>query len=201
MPFDYPRTEARWRSLCRKWACFIINKAFSYWHAPNSDPRAFTCPPIRHFYPSRAMQRCFSHFVFPRSKHVGFRSTHANITCDMMFLPCILGLQRLCRRLRYLYARLLFNMTPDVRGDVSVRERGKKLLFFLGNYFPDLDGTLWIITERRWDERGEAMRGTCWHANSTGPVANPSLRSAADGFPSWLAHDVKSSTSSTSYRK
>lgn len=41
---------------------------------------------------------------------------------------------------------------------------------------------------------------TCWQANKTGPVANPSLRSAAEGFPSWLAPVVKSKTSSTSCR-
>ena len=40
---------------------------------------------------------------------------------------------------------------------------------------------------------------TCWQANRTGPVAKPSLRSVAEGFPNWLALDVKSSTSSTNY--
>lgn len=42
---------------------------------------------------------------------------------------------------------------------------------------------------------------TCRQANKTGPVANPSLRSAAVGFPRWSAHDVKSSTSSISWKK
>lgn len=41
---------------------------------------------------------------------------------------------------------------------------------------------------------------TCWQANRTGPVAKPSFRSAAVGFPSWSAPDVKSKTSSTSYK-
>lgn len=42
---------------------------------------------------------------------------------------------------------------------------------------------------------------TCRQANKTGPVANPSLRSAAVGFPRRSAHDVKSSTSSISWKE
>lgn len=42
---------------------------------------------------------------------------------------------------------------------------------------------------------------TCRQANKTGPVANPSLRSAAAGLPRRSAHDVKSSTSSISWKK
>lgn len=67
--------------------------------------------------------------------------------------------------------------------------------------FTHLSGsTLWDGASCIYIWAAKMLNRTCWQANRTGPVANPSLRSAAEGFPSWVAPDVKSKTSSTSYR-
>ena len=47
----------------------------------------------------------------------------------------------------------------------------------------------------------EFAKPTCWQANRTGPVANPSFRSADVGLPIWSEHEVKSNTSSISWQK
>lgn len=56
------------------------------------------------------------------------------------------------------------------------------------------------LIENLTKDKGGRTGLTCWHAKRTGPVARPSLRSAAEGFPKWLAPDVKSKTSSTNFR-
>ena len=47
---------------------------------------------------------------------------------------------------------------------------------------------------------GKCIKPTCWQANKTGPVANPSFRSAEVGLPICSEQEVKSRTSSISWR-